>query len=301
MKKKTIIELEILSKIFLISLLFLLSCEQNINQKKNKTENYTVKEDEEKTLRVAVGAMVSPKSTYEYYNELIDYLSQKLGFKYRFIQRKTYKQVNDLIENNQVDIAFICSGAYKIASKSFDPPLLCVPVMYGEPYYQSILITSQNSKYNSIDSLKGTTICYTDSLSNSGYMYINQYFKLKKINPDTLFKKQLFSGGHDISIGMVQKNLVDVASVDKLIYDYLATENPKLVSNVKIIHYSPKFGIPPIVASNKLDKNLFNNIQKILLNMHHDKEGQKILKKIHIDKFVLGNKRDYENVQVFSK
>jgi len=293
---------KLIFSIFLIFFVIFVSCEQKVMQERIKPVNTgEVKLDTFKTLRVAVGAMVSPKSTYEYYNELIAYLSQKLGYKYKFIQRKTYKQVNDLIQKNEVDIAFICSGAYKIASKSFDPPIICVPQMYGEPYYQSILISPKNSKYNSIDSLKDAIICYTDSLSNSGYMYINNYFKLKKIDPDTLFSKQIFTGGHDISIGMVQKNLVDVAPIDKLIYDYLAIEKPNLVSNIKIIHYSPKFGIPPIVASKKLDSNLFKRIQEILLNMHNNDTGRKILAKIHIDKFILGDKKNYENVPIFFK
>ena len=277
------------------------SCGDNPPKKHITQTNKETGEDTTKILRVAVGAMVSPKSTYEYYNELIAFLSEKLGYKYRFIQRKTYKEVNELIEKSQVDIAFICSGAYKIASKTFNPNLICAPQMYGEPFYQSILISPKNSKYNSIESLQGATISYTDSLSNSGYMYLNDYFSKRNINPDNLFKKQLFSGGHDISIGMVQRNLVDVAPVDKLIYDYLAIENPNLVSNIKIIHHSPKFGIPPIVASKKVNKELLDTIQQIFLNMHKYPDGKEILKKIHIDKFVIVNKKNYENVPIYIK
>lgn len=282
-------------------LITLLSFSCQDAQLKNKIIEIGEKQniDTIRTLRVAVGAMVTPKSTYEHYNELIAYLAQKIGYRYRFIQRRTYKQVNDLIQNNEVDIAFICSGAYKIASQTFNPPIICVPVMYGEPYYQSILIAPKNSTYNSIDSLQGATVCYTDSLSNSGYMYLKHYFKSKNIITDSLFRKQLFSGGHDISIGMVQKNLVDVAPVDKLIFDYLMTESPQLVSNIKIIHYSPKFGIPPIVASHSLDRSLLDNIYNVLSNMHNDDVGKKILKKMHIDKFVVGNKKDYENVPLY--
>lgn len=291
----------ILKIAIIIAIFSLISCEDNYSEKQGNKTQQGITSDTFRILRVAVGAMVSPKSTYEYYNELIAYLSNKLGYKYRFIQRKTYKQVNELIANNEVDIAFICSGAYKIASETFNPILICAPQMYGEPYYQSILISPKNSKYNNIEKLDGATICYTDSLSNSGYMYLNDYFKKRNINPDKLSKKQMFSGGHDISIGMVQKNLVDVAPVDRLIYDYLNNESPNLVSNIKIIHYSPKFGIPPVVSSKKLDQKLRDSIQKILLNMHKCEEGKNILNIIHVDKFVIGNKKDYENVPIFIK
>jgi hypothetical protein len=48
-------------------------------------------EPESAQLKVAVAAIISPKETFAYYRQLLDYIGQKLGREIQFIQRKTYK------------------------------------------------------------------------------------------------------------------------------------------------------------------------------------------------------------------
>jgi phosphonate transport system substrate-binding protein len=47
-------------------------------------------------LRVAVAAMISPKETFIYYRELLDYIGRSLGMEAQLIQRKTYGEINEL-------------------------------------------------------------------------------------------------------------------------------------------------------------------------------------------------------------
>lgn len=41
-----------------------------------------------------------------------DYLQKKVGRPIELIQRQSYQEINDLVRDNGVDVAFICSGAY---------------------------------------------------------------------------------------------------------------------------------------------------------------------------------------------
>ena len=61
-------------------------------------------------FNVAVAAMISPKETFSYYRDLLDFIGAKMDRKVSLIQRKTYGEVNELFKNGQVDLAFICSG-----------------------------------------------------------------------------------------------------------------------------------------------------------------------------------------------
>ena len=63
-----------------------------------------------KLLRVAVAAMISPKETFIYYRELIDYIGRKAGRGIQLIQRKTYGEINALFLKGEIDLAFICTG-----------------------------------------------------------------------------------------------------------------------------------------------------------------------------------------------
>lgn len=74
--------------------------------------------DSTNTIKVAVVAMISPNETFSLYKQLIDYIGLKLNKKVQLIQKKTYAEVNNMIENGDLDFAFICSGAYvKLADK----------------------------------------------------------------------------------------------------------------------------------------------------------------------------------------
>ena len=64
------------------------------------------------TIKVAVSSMLSPKETHIFYQDLFRYMSEKLGYNIEFIQRKTYKEVNDLLIHNNIDLPLICSGGY---------------------------------------------------------------------------------------------------------------------------------------------------------------------------------------------
>jgi phosphonate transport system substrate-binding protein len=65
---------------------------------------------QDKLLRVAVAAMISPKETFIYYRELLDYIGRNAGLGIQLIQRKTYDEINALFLKGEIDLAFICTG-----------------------------------------------------------------------------------------------------------------------------------------------------------------------------------------------
>ena len=72
----------------------------------------------ERHLKGAVAAMISPKETLIYYNQLLAYLAGELGYDVHLIQRRTYREVNELFLKRQLDLAFICTGPY-VAGRRF--------------------------------------------------------------------------------------------------------------------------------------------------------------------------------------
>ncbi len=244
-------------------------------------------------LFVAISTMISPIETFNLYKDLIDYISKKMGIAIEFKQRKTYGEVNDLLEKKQLDFAFICTGAYWKAKKKFPIEILVVPVVNGKPVYQSYIIVNKESKINSFDELKGKSFAFTDPLSNSGFRYVDGLMKSKKINLDDFFSKTIYTYAHDYSIQAVSRKIVDAASVDGLVYEYLKNFQPEKIKNVIVIQKSKDFAIPPFVVRPSLDIKIKNKLKKIMLNMNNDPEGRAILKKIMIDKFIEGDEKHY--------
>ncbi|MHB1686235.1 MAG: substrate-binding domain-containing protein [Ignavibacteriaceae bacterium] len=240
-------------------------------------------------LYVAISTMLSPLETFNLYKDLVDYISAKLKIPIVFKQRKTYGEVNKLLREKKVDFAFICTGAYIQAKKEFPIELLAVPVIDGKPYYKAYIIVNKESKINSFEELKGKSFAFTDPLSNTGYSYVINILKNKKTTPEKFFGKTIFTYAHDYSIQAVARNLVDGATVDGLVYEYLKHFQPGKLQDIKIIQKSKDFGIPPFVVQPNMDPVLRKKLKDIMLNMHNDPKGKELLNKIMIDKFIPGD------------
>ena len=86
-------------------------------------------------LKVAVAAIISPKETFAFYRQLLDYIGQKLGREIQFIQRKTYAEINELLARGQIDLAFICSGPYVVGKEKHGFELLATPEVQNSHFY----------------------------------------------------------------------------------------------------------------------------------------------------------------------
>lgn len=248
-------------------------------------------------LRIGIASMMTPSDTMAYYLNLVDYIAKKINMKGIMIQRKTYQEMDLLLKRGEVDIAFICSGAYVQDKKDFGVELLAAEQHYLEgAFYRAYIITHKDNPINNFKELRGKTFAFTDPKSNTGYIF-PMYLLLKmKEEPTNFFKKVYFTYSHNKSIHLVATKSIDAASVDSIVFDYLREKNEIYSRLIKIIEVSPKFGSPPVVASPKLSSDLKNKIREILLNMHLDKEGERILKKLHIIKFSTADEGAYKAI-----
>lgn len=256
-----------------------------------------VQATEQQPLRFGIAAMLSPKDTMSTYRHIIIYLSQKLQMPVELVQRKTYDEMDGLIEEKNVPIAMICSGPYVSDHDKFGAELLVAAEMYGKAVYHAYLLAARDAEINSLEELKGKTFAFTDPKSNTGCLVPRYMLAKMGKNADTFFSNYVYSGHHSKSIEMVAKKQVDGAAVDHLIWEFMNKENPSVTSRTKIIAKSPAFGMPPIVVHPDIDSTLKAKIRGILLNMHKDEEGRKILAEIHIDRFIVPNDSDYDSVR----
>jgi len=246
---------------------------------------------------IAIASMTSPRETFNYYHELIDFISKKIGFPIYLKQKRTYKQVNEMLANSEVDFAFICSGAYVNEVNGQNIKLLVAPVINQQTYYQAYIITKKDLPVNTFKDLEGHSFAYTDPLSNTGYLYPRRNLFNMATNDDVFFSKTIFTYGHDISIQMVNRGNIDASSVHGLIYDYTASFHPERVENIKIIEKSALFGMPPIVTPIGLEDEMFQRYQDVFLNIHEDSLGAIILDKLKIERFVKVKDSIYDNVR----
>ncbi len=251
-------------------------------------------------LRVAVAAMISPKETFIYYQELLDYIGRQSGATIQLIQRKTYDEINQLFLEGQIELAFICTGPYAVSREKYGFEALATPQVRGQPFYQSYLIVHQESPYRNLEDLRGAVFAFTDPDSNTGALVPRHWLSEMGETPESFFKKTIFTYSHDNSIIAVAKGLVDAATVDGHQWEYFQRFSPAYTVRTRVIRKSQPFGGPPVVASARLSTELKSTLRGLLLSMHQDTEGREILEKLLIDRFVAPEEEWYEPVLAMS-
>ncbi len=285
-------------------LILLLGVSCNNRDKERKTVDFSELENRathkaksnSKDVYIAIASMTSPKETLTFYHDLINYISDKVGYPIYIKQKKTYEEVNILLENGEVDFAFICSGAFADEYKKRKIKLLVAPQINQKTSYNAYIIANKEAGIVRFEEFENKSFAFTDPLSNTGRLY--PLWKINRIETTAseFFMKTIYTYGHDISIQMVNRDIIDGASVHGLIYEYLALNEPEKVENIVVIEKSEDFGMPPVVTPSSLDKQTFEMYQKVFLNIHKDSLGKEILNRLNIDEFVIVGDSIYSSV-----
>ncbi|MEK7871337.1 MAG: phosphate/phosphite/phosphonate ABC transporter substrate-binding protein, partial [Nitrospirota bacterium] len=217
---------------------------------------------------------------------LLNYVGEKIGMPVELVLRKSYQEMNDMLEKGEVDAAFVCSVPYILGRDKFGLELLAVPQINGEPLYYSYVVVPIDSETKRFEDLRGKVYAFSDPLSNSGKLVPTYFLAKMGETPETFFKGYIYTQSHYNSIEAVAVGLVDGASVDSYVWDLADATDPKFTKKTKIIEKFIPFPFTPFVIRKEIDPALKERIRGAFLNMHSDAKGKEILNKLRIDKFV---------------
>ena len=249
-------------------------------------------------LRVAIGAMISPEQTFRFYGDLFQALAARLHRPLELKQRRTYSEVNTLVTRGEVDLAWICTGAWPILARGNAGRLLAVPVVAGKSTYNALLIAGRSRpRARDLSELGGARFAFTDPISLTGCLYPKRRIEETGGDPEKFFSSTFFSYGHDRSIEAVRRGLAAGASVDSLVFDYLARRFPEEVEGVRILERSVPFPIPPLVVPRGMPRTRLEEIRTALFGLSREEEGQKLLDALLVDGFALPDESAYAGLR----
>jgi len=251
-------------------------------------------EPDSQAIRIGVGPIISPQGTVLSYQPLVEYIGRKMGKPAILVQRKTYQELNDLLARNVVDLGFICTGAYVEGARQRTMSLLVVPQINGKTTYRAFVIVPAASPVRDFAGLRGKVFAFTDPLSNTGYLCPLSLLQGMGQQPETFFSRTIFTYNHDRSIAAVLDGLADGASVDYLVYEFAGKRNPEIIRQTRVIWESRDFGIPPVVVPRAISPARKAMLKKLLLGLHLNEEGQKVLAALGVERFVEPDPRLYE-------
>lgn len=236
----------------------------------------------------------------EFLKQLRSYFSERLSAPVRFVQRGSYREIVDLIRSSKLDFAWVCGYPYVRYRREMR--LLAVPVYFGNPLYQSYLITARSdTTTSSLLDLRGKIFAYSDPDSNSGYL-VPQYQLLRAgENPSTFFSRSFFTWGHRKIIEAVGVGLAQGGAVDGYVWDTLDGVLPELTAMTRIVSRSPELGFPPFVARSDIGEAAFRQMQQVLLSMAKDAQGTRLLRSLNLDGFVPGSDALFSGIEAMAR
>jgi phosphate/phosphite/phosphonate ABC transporter binding protein len=250
----------------------------------SELESTDLKETE--VVRFAYASVLSPERSSLVYAHLGSYLSSKMGRPVEIVRRRTYEEVNELFRTGKVDAGLVCSGAFALGQARFGLEALVIPVVDGSTTYRANVIVRRDSGVDSFDDLRDLVFAFSDPLSNSGYRYVAAKLHDQGTTPAEYFSRFLFTYSHDNTIEAVLDGIVQAGSVDSLVWDDLVRTTVAVQRELRVIERSPEFPINPVAVSAEIDPAIRQQLHAILLGMHEDPEGAKILDEMGASRFI---------------
>ncbi len=212
------------------------------------------------------------------------YLERATGYGIELVTRRTYQEVTALLISGQLEAAWICGFPYVQYRESL--ALIAVPEWNGRPLYQSYIIVPAERPVQDVADLRGDIHAFSDPDSNSGYLVTNALLVERGWDPETFFRKTLFTYGHRNVIRAVASGLVQSGSVDGYVWAVMQEIEPELVRKTRILRKSEWFGFPPVATSRALaDSDAIRALRLALLNSPDSEDGQRMLHLLRLTGF----------------
>ncbi|ODG99650.1 phosphate ABC transporter substrate-binding protein [Nostoc sp. KVJ20] len=247
--------------------------------------------------RLHITSYLAP-NWFEFYQAIAAYLGRVLRVEFQLQQGEYDPLEDDLLFQDQIDLAFICGLPLirysQIVSNQFQT--LVAPVMQSSrysncPVYYADVIVNANSNIKKFTDLAGKTFCYNDLGSNSGYNLLSHRLVQEKY-PENFFSKTLQSGSHQRSIRWIVEGLADCAAIDSVVLEQELKDFPELSQHLRVVEVLGPSPMPPLVVAQRLGISLIQQMQLALLQP--DAELQRVMKQFGVRRFAAVRLEDYQ-------
>lgn len=223
-------------------------------------------------------------------------LGDVCGADVRFVQRNSYREIDDLLADNRLDLAWVCGFPYVTHPQTMR--LMAIPDYVGQPLYRSYLIVPRSDAHTThITQLRDRVFAFSDPESNSGFLVPTTELIRAGVRPTRFFKKSFFTYAHRKVVDAVTSGLADAGEIDGYVYDTIEKQYPERTREVRVAWRSPQYGFPPIVARPSLDEESFLRIQRALVGMKDHPDGRDVLQRLNLDGFVPDDDKVFDGIR----
>ena len=257
-------------------------------------------------------AMIPTEETtaeLDLYKPVTDRLAELTGKKIEFFLPTSYASVVEGLLGGFVHVAVLGPYSYVIAHDK--DSTIEVFATYAKkpghmqeegPGYKAALITKKGSKFDSIESLKGSTLGLVDPGSTSGNLMPRVVFgEVIGMDLDDYFSKVVYTGSHELSSVAVGQGKVDAAFVATHRFDNVVNKGEIKLEDVNILWSSDPIPQDPFVYRGDLCEELKGNIAETFLGLKDAPSAKGFLDNVKSNTFVPMTSKDYDIIRALKK
>jgi phosphonate transport system substrate-binding protein len=240
---------------------------------------------------------------FAFYSQVAAYVGEASGLPTQMVA-DTSPGMEAMFGEGLIEAAFGCGLPYvwKAAESQPTVRLMAAPVMPSprydnRPIYYADVIVRSDSRFHTLDDLRGATFAYNQTVSFSGYVLPIYHWLTLGEKLHIFFGQAVETGSHARSMDWVEAGQADAAAIDSVVLDMEYLQRPEREKAFRVLASCGPASIPPVIASARLDPITHARVTDVLINMHSAERGQAILKMGGVRRFAAVSDKDYDDIR----
>jgi phosphonate transport system substrate-binding protein len=229
-------------------------------------------------LRFAITPYDDRRVLEESYGPMVAWLGRRVGFAVDVQIAASYASVVEGLRDGVYDVALVTPLAY-VEAKEYDPGvrLLASQVAEGTTTYLGYIYTRSDHPAQTLADLAGSTFCYVDPHSTSGFIYPRALLRQRGFDPDRFFGRTELGGNHGVCLRRVLAGEVDAAAISSGAVATARREGLE-VDRIKVLAKTPRIPYDAWVASSRLPAAATARLREELLALStRSPDGRSVL------------------------
>ena len=238
------------------------------------------------TLTFGIVPQQSAKTLAKLWTPICNYLSEKTGEKIQFSTAKDIPTFEKRVLAGQYDIAYMNPYHYTVFNQK---PGYQAMARQKDKKIKGIIVVKKDSKLKSLDELDTKNLAFPSPAA-----FAASVLPRAKMKADGINITPKYVSSHDSVYLNVSKGLF--AAGGGVIRTFNNT-NPKVKENLRVLWTTPGYTPHAIASKPGLDQNIIDKLNKALVGMNTDPEGQALLKTIKFKGLLLSKDSDWDDVR----
>lgn len=228
-------------------------------------------------------------------NTLAEMIEERTGLVVEANVGTDYSAVREAMCAEQAHIGWLNTFSYVLAREQCNVDVGMVTNRFGSNFYAGQFIVRADSGIESLDDLVGTTICYVDPTSTSGYIIPRIMLAANGVDPDADFEQSIEAGSHPNVVTQVYQGNCDVGTTFVDARSSIEEEFADVNEQVEVLATTADIPNDSVAFIEEFPEEMRAEIVAALLDISASEEGQQALNELYsIDSLEEANDTFYD-------